>query len=246
MIRVASPEERLALFEMVAALFYIDPFDRPDLAPVLDEAITTVADFGPEFIPALLLHLDAGDVKAQIAVGHVLGRMGAAAVKPLVTAYQATTDADRRSFILYALGKIPSPEVAAAVPLAIDGASSPDRELRDTAMRSLGKFAEVIPPGRLTELTRRSVVAAAQGNLADPSAAIRAKAVRSLGKLARHGHLTREERAELAAACRRIAGKDADLDWDHAYVVRMEAEEALRNLEAVEAEVASAPELATH
>ncbi len=243
-LRSASPKDAEKLFEMVSALFYVDPFERPDLAPVLDEAITTVAaGFGPDFIPALLDHLDAGDVKAQIAVGHALGRMGAAVVRPLVRAYRATSNADRRSFILYALGKVSSASVAGAAPVAVAGAGSPDRELRDTATRTIGKLAESIPAGAMAETTRRSLVEALQRNLADPSAAIRAKAVRSLGKLARHGHLTGEERADLVAACRRIAGLDEAHDWDRAYVVRKQAEEALRHLREREVD-ASHPVLA--
>lgn len=229
-MRDAPPAEAKVLFEIIATLFYLDPFDRPDLAPVLDDAITTVAGFGPRMVPALLAELDAGDLKAQIAVAHAMGRMGPAVVAPLIAAYHATMDLDRRSFILYALGKVGSPEVANAASLAIDGALSPDRELRDTATRAIGKFAEAIPPGRLTELTRRSIVAALRTNLANPSPAIRAKSVRSLGKLGRYGHLTADERAEVAATCRRLSGKGEERDADRAFVVRKEAEEALRHL----------------
>jgi hypothetical protein len=56
---------------------------------------------------------------------------------------------------------------------------------------------------------------------------VRAKAVRSLGKLARYGHLNGRERWELAAILRRILGKDERFEWDRAYVVRKEAQEAL-------------------
>ena len=51
--------------------------------------------------------------------------------------------------------------------------------------------------------------------------------MRSLGKLAKHGHLTGRERWELAAALRRILGQDEHFEWDRAYVVRKEAKEAL-------------------
>ena len=53
------------------------------------------------------------------------------------------------------------------------------------------------------------------------------KAVRSLGKLAKHGHLTARERWELAVRLRRILGQDENFEWDRAYVVRKEAQEAL-------------------
>ena len=68
---------------------------------------------------------------------------------------------------------------------------------------------------------------ALQTNLSDYSPGVRAKAVRSLGKLAKHGHLTARERWELAVRLRRILGQDENFEWDRAYVVRKEAQEAL-------------------
>ena len=68
--RVGSSEAR-PLFEIVSAVFYLDPLDRPDLMPVLDEAVNLVVGFGEWVIPVLVDHLEAGDVKAQLAVGHV-------------------------------------------------------------------------------------------------------------------------------------------------------------------------------
>ena len=69
-----------------------------------------------------------------------------------------------------------------------------------------------------------------QNNLGDPSPGIRAKAVRSLGKLAKFGHLTSAERQKLKSTCLLILGKDENFEWDRAYVVRKEAEEALNYL----------------
>lgn len=42
--QVGSSEAK-SLFEMVSAIFYIDPLDRPDLVPVLDEAVSLVVGF---------------------------------------------------------------------------------------------------------------------------------------------------------------------------------------------------------
>jgi hypothetical protein len=64
-------------------------------------------------------------------------------------------------------------------------------------------------------------------NLSDPSASVRAKAIRSLGKLAKYDHLTDSERDQLKAVCRHIMGTDEAGEWDRAYVVRKEAKEAL-------------------
>ena len=216
------------LFEMVSTLFYLDPLDRPDLVPVLDEAINLVAGLGTWVIPILIQSLEAGDVKAQMAIAQVLGRMGAAAIDPLMAEMESCPDIACRTFLLYALGHVRSPEVVRAVPIALEAASSTDQELRDTATRALGKFAAAIPPSAFPDELRAAAVEVLKDSLADPNAAIRSKAVRSLGKLARHGHLTDEERAWLAATLKHLLGEDEHYDWDRAYVVRREASEALQ------------------
>jgi len=222
-----GPGEARQLFEEISTIFYIDPLDRPDLVPLLDEAISLVAGFGDWVIPVLVDRLDAGDLKAQMAVAHALGRMGAGAIKPMMTQYQSAADPARRAFILYALGKIKSPEIVQAAQLVLEAAQSPDIELRDTATRAIGKFAESIPPSYLSEDMRLGFVGKLQNNLADPNAGIRAKAIRSLGKLARFGHLTAQEREKLKATCHLVLGTDENYEWDRAYIVRREAAEAL-------------------
>ncbi len=218
------------LFELVSMLFYIDPLDRPDLLPVLDEAVDLVVGFGDRVIPALVEKLDAGDVKAQMAAGHALGRIGADAIRPLIEEYAVAVDDSHRAFILYALGKIRSPGVIAAARLALEAAASPDLELRDTATRALGRFAEAIPPAELPEETRVEFLARLEANLADRNTGVRAKAIRAVGKMAQKGHLRPAEREALGKACHRIVGDDEAFDWDRAYVIRREAEEALRYL----------------
>lgn len=224
--RVGSREAR-PLFEIVSTIFYLDPLDRPDLVPILDEAVSLVVGFGDWVIPVLVDHLEAGDVKAQLAVGHALGRIGSDAISPLMAKYDAVADPAVRPFVLYALGKIVSPRIAEAVPMMLEAARSGNLETRDTATRALGRMAESIPPGGLPDDLRRAVVERLHAILADASVGVRSKAVRSLGKLAKAGHMTAVERETLAAACRRLLGQDESFEWDRAYVVRKEAEEAL-------------------
>lgn len=216
------------LFEMISTLFYIDPLDRPDLVPVLDEATSLVAAFAAWVIPVLVEQLDAGDVKAQMAAAQSLGRIGDEAIKPLMDAYVASDEPSRRAFVLYALGKIKSAQVVQAAHIALEGVQSPDLELRDTATRAIGKFAECIPASHVSEALHLSFIEKLQHNLADANPGVRAKAVRSLGKLARFGHLRIEEREKLKATCLLILGEDENFEWDRAYVVRKEAKEALK------------------
>jgi HEAT repeat protein len=225
--RVGSREAR-QLFELVSTLFYIDPLDRPDLLPVLDEAVDLVVGFGEWVIPALVEKLDAGDIKAQIAAGHALGRIGADAIDPLIEEYAVAADDSHRAFILYALGKIRSPKVVKAAKLAVEASASPDLELRDTATRVLGRIAEAIPPPEMPEELRREFLARLEANMADRNTGVRAKAIRSLGKMARQGHLLPAERDDFRKAFHNLVGDDEAFDWDRAFVIRREAEEALR------------------
>lgn len=226
--RVGSREAR-PLFELVSSVFYIDPLDRPDLVPVLDEAVSLVVGFGEWVIPVLVDHLEAGDVKAQLAVGHALGRIGADAIGPLLAKYDTVADPAVRPFVLYALGKISSPRVVEAVPLMLEALLSDDLETRDTAARALGRMADAIPAGGIPPARARSVVERLHGILAEPNAGLRAKAVRSLGKMAKAGHMDAAQRETLAGACRRLLGEDGSFEWDRAFVVRKEAEQALRS-----------------
>jgi HEAT repeat protein len=225
--RIGSSESK-PLFEMVSALFYIDPLDRPDLAPLLDEAISLVVGFGNWVIPFLVTRLDAGDVKAQIAVAQALGRIGADAIDPLIATYRSSDAPTHRGFVLYALSKIKSPKIIKATELALVAAASTDIELRDTATRAIGKFAESIPPAALREELRIALIERLQKNLADSNAGIRAKAIRSLGKLAQFGHFQDQERERLRMTCLTLLGKDDSFEWDRAYIVRKEAEVALQ------------------
>jgi len=227
--RIGSSEAR-PLFEMVSTLFYIDVLDHPELAPILDEAINLTVGFGSWIIPIMVDNLDAGDIKAQWAAAHVLGRIGADAIDPLMAEYATTTEPTVRAFIMYALGKIKSPKVIKAAALVLEAAQSSNLELRDTATRVLGKTIESIPRETLSGDLRRKFIDCLRKNLADNNASIRAKAIRSLGKLAKYGHLADEERKQLKAICCHIKGVDQDGDWDRAYVVRKEADEALRHL----------------
>ena len=228
-VKVGRGEAR-PLFDIILTLFYIDTFDHPELVPAIDKAITLIAGFGPWIIPTLIENLDAGDIKAQWAIANVLGRIGEDAIQPLLKEYASSTNPTLRAFILYALGKVKSPRIEHAAAVALDAAQSSNLELRDTATRSLGKFIESIPPGSLSKEQKRQFVECLRGNLSDPNAGIRSKAVRSLGKMAKYGHLTESERGQLKAVCRHIIGVDEHGDWDRAFVVRKEAEEALRHL----------------
>ena len=227
--KIGSREAK-PLFEMVSSLFYIDVLERPELVPVIDEAVRLAATFGGWVIPILIDHLDAGDIKAQWAAANVLGRIGADAIDPVSKAYASTDNPRLRAFILYAFGKIKSPAILKVAPAVIAATQSSDLEVRDTATRTLGKLAECIPASALCGELKQQFIKCLRDNLSDPNASVRAKAIRSLGKLAKYGHMTELEQKNLKPVCSRILGADGNNDWDRAFIVRKEAGEALTYL----------------
>lgn len=222
-----SEEDAKILFDMVSALFYIDLLDHPEHAYVLDEAVSLVADFGDFVVPILLNSLDAGDMKAQLTIGHAFGRVGEPAIEPLLESYKCEESEECRIFLVYALGKIHSPKVLEAFEQVLAAARSENLELRDTAVRALGNFVEVIDPKDLPEKFKLGMLESIRINLSDSSAGVRSKAIRSWGKLARFGHLTKEEQKKCKETCELLLGADDQYDWDRAYIVRKEAQEAL-------------------
>ena len=84
-----------------------------------------------------------------------------------------------------------------------------------------------MPPEQLGDRRRTEIYDALFRALDDKHAAVRAKAVRSLGKLALAGYLAGEQEEKLKTALRRMLGEGDAYDWDRAYIVRREAEEAL-------------------
>jgi HEAT repeat protein len=222
-----TEEAARSLFEMVSALFYIDLLDHPEHAYVLDEAVNLVADFGEFVVPILLNNLDAGDMKAQLTIGHAFGRVGESALEPLLESFKCEESEECRIFLVYAMGKIRSPRVLEAFEQVLTAAKSENLELRDTAIRALGNFVDLIEPGDLPAEYKRDLLEVIRVNLADSSAGVRSKAIRSYGKLARHGHLTEEEKQACKTTCELLLGADDQYDWDRAYIVRKEAQEAL-------------------
>ena len=230
-IAKVDPGEAKPLFEMVSSLFYIDTLDHPEFVSILNEAAGLTVRFGTWVIPILIDNLDEGDIKAQWAAAHVLSLFGEDAIQPLMKAYTSTDNQSLRAFILYAMGKIKSSQIVQVVPMAIDAARSNNLELRDTACRALGKIIESISPDSLTKDLKRQFLECLYSNLSDINASVRSKTIRSLGKMAKYGHLTDSEREKLKISCRRIIGIDEYNDWDRAFIVRREAEEALKNIQ---------------
>ncbi|MDW7712056.1 MAG: HEAT repeat domain-containing protein [Deferrisomatales bacterium] len=214
----------------IISLFYLDPMDHPELVPVLEQAEHLLADQRTRAIPAILDALAESDLKVHFHLAAALGRMGHAAVEPLLCAYREAEEPYVRIFALYALGKVKDPKVIRAVPALFEALEDPHPELRDTAARALGKLVEHLDPNAIPYDLRRELFRRLHDKVRDRFAGVRSKAVRSLGKMARFGLLERDEAEAATVTLAGILGEGEGESWDLAYIVRLEAQRARRHL----------------
>ena len=214
--------------DVVASLFFIDLGDHPEMVDVKDRATKTLSMFGPKVIPFCLKSLEESDMKAALNFARVLGYVGGDVIDPLIEEYYKTDDPDRKSFILYAMSKVRAKDVKRAIPLVISAISSDNREVRDTATRTIGKFFEVLDAKDVEPILIETIFNLLFTRISDPYAPIRAKAVRSLGKMAKKGVLNDKQKEQVKKVCQRILGQDENFDWDKAFIVRKEAKETLK------------------
>lgn len=227
--RLREPEHRRVI-EMVCSLLYIDALDRPDFEEVLQRAMDVLADQGARVIPMLLAQLQGSDIKSHTYLARILAMMGDQAVPRLRTVIATAEDPYVRTFVLYALGKMTSRGVARALPEVIGSLMHPDREVRDSAARTLGKIAAVVPQRLLTPRRRREMFETLLRAARDVQPAVRAKAMRSLGKMAAAGLLNGRQQTMLERSARAALGESDVYAWDNAYIVRREARETLDRL----------------
>ncbi len=220
-----------AVVEGLCSLFYIDAYDRPDLEPALDLAVHYLGRQGVRVVPLLLEFMEGSDIKSHMHLAQAVAAVGSPALAHLRRFIATADDPYSRSFGLFALGKLRDPAIEQALPEVLGALMHPDQEVRDSASRTLGKIAQVVPPDRLTLRRRTEMFEALFRILDDRMPGVRAKGVRSLGKLAAAGYLTGAQEDQLRATLRRLLGHDDAYDWDKAFIVRREAEEALIRLD---------------
>jgi hypothetical protein len=224
--RLGGADYRRAV-ETLCSLFYVDTADRPDLESALDQAMALLARQGAGVVPLLVAQMQTSDVKSHLYLARTLGRMGKTALPRLRDLLATSENPYARAFALYALGKMVCPDVVQALPEMLGGLMHPDKEVRDSAARTLGKVAAVVPARRLTSRRRREMFEGLLRATRDPEPPVRAKAMRSLGKMAAAGLLDETEKGVLASTAQAVLGESADFVWDNAYIVRREARETL-------------------
>jgi len=230
-LRGAAGPDKQSLFEALLQLFYVDLYDRPEMAPAQEKAMAAAsrAAADPDLLDVLMEHLRYPDLKASLSITRVLGRTGKPAIARLLDFYRTQADPYARAMALHALSKIRDAEVLEAGDLMLEALRDAHPEVRDTAARSVGKYCGYFQPGQFPPAWADRAFSALIAALADPYAPVRAKALRSLGKMARGGFLHPQQSRQLDQACRKALG-ETDFAWDPAYIVRVEAGEVLKQL----------------
>jgi len=225
-----TDEEFHEVVEAVAGIFHIDTVDHPEYSPVLAEAQDFLAGLGGKALPYLLECMKDSDMKTDFHLASVLGKMGGAAVGPILETYGKSTHEVQRIFCLYAIGKIKDEKALDAVPALIEALGSSNAELMDTATRAIGKVCENVDAEQFSEQMRSLIFDNLMRMVSDSHAAVRSKAFRSLGKMARHNLLDERKREELSDAIKKSLGENEAHNWDIAYIVRMEAKKTRKHL----------------
>ena len=132
-----------------------------------------------------------GDVKAQMAIASAWAGW---APRPSIRCSPSMRRLARSvlpGLPALCVGKVKAPEVVKAGPLALEAARSADLEL---PRHCHSRYRQVSRNRSRRAACRADLrvgfLEVLQTNLSDYSPGVRAKAVRSLGKLAKHGHLT--------------------------------------------------------
>lgn len=220
-------DAREKLASAVSSLFYIDTVDMPEFTTVLDMAVKVVAGMGPELIPYHLQEMQGTDFKALLCFARVLAALGTESINPIVEACEGSEETHLLVGAIYALSKIRDESVLKGFPLIVGLCNNPAKELRDTAVRALGKLVQHLPPSCFTPEQTEEAFEALMAATQDSSPGIRAKGVRGLGKMENRGLLNAQTREKTHMRIRQILGQHETYCWDTAYIVRREAEEAL-------------------
>lgn len=225
--RGTSNDNLPIMFDAVTSLFYIDAFDRPDLRTAIEKALDTVAKMGAAAIPLVFEKVTDSDIKAELNFGRACGLMNEEAIAPLLKILSSKGGSPEIAFALYALGKIKSPKIVAALQPVLEKVNSPQKECEDTAVRALGKICENMNPEDVSLELREAMFNALVSKLSHGNDVIRSKAIRNLGKLIRYGFANEIQKNEIMAKIKRVMGLDEDRKLDPAYLVRREAQEIL-------------------
>ncbi|HEX9745384.1 MAG TPA: hypothetical protein VGB30_08145 [bacterium] len=215
--------------EVIASLYYIDLGDHPDFVHVVEEAVSTIAEIGEPAVATLMWLLNESDTKANLMLARTLGRIGPSAYGALKDLYYNGTTAWQRIMALFALAKMDEAALMEIFPDVVISLDDSDRELRDTAARTIGRIVNAFKPGQLPRDIVNQAFYRLVNHLGDSSSVVRAKCVRAIGKFARNNYLQPEEVGIATEQVGALLGSN-NSEPDPMFIVRKEAELALQYL----------------
>ena len=222
-----SEEEIPAIVDALSSLFYIDPFDNPEMRKIIDDVQQLIADIGPGAIPTILEKIHNTDIKAELAFARTCGLMGKKAIDPLLEVVKEKSDTVDMSFALYAFGKIKSPKIVKTLPHVLKAVKSPMKESEDTAVRALGKIFENIKPADVSDEEIQDVLDVFLAKSYHSNEVIRSKAIHGFNKMLQFGFIKKDDKPVILNRVKTILGLDDDGEWDTSYLVRREAQQVL-------------------
>jgi len=216
--------------EMLASLFYIDLGDKPDFVPVVEDTVKIIAAIGEPAVPTLMWLMNESDYKANLMLARTLGRIGPPAYGPLKDLFYFPQLPWHRALSMFALAKMNEAALMEILPDTVNSLDDSDREIRDTASRTVGRIIDSFKPGQIPQDLVSKAFERLLIRLQDPSAVVRSKSVRSVGKMVKNDYLTPEQLQSAHEAVRELLGLN-ETEPDPFYLVRKEAEETLEHLE---------------
>lgn len=219
--------------EVLTSLFYIDLGDKPDWVTVVEDTVSVIASFGEGAVPTLVWLLGESDYKANLMMARALGRIGPPAYGHLKDLFYNPPTPWHRSLSMFALAKMHEAALMEIFPDTVTALDDSDREIRDTAARTIGRILDSFQPGQIPQDLANHAFERLLFRFRDSSAVVRSKAVRSIGKMARNGYLDHDMLAAAIIAVNKLLGIGED-DPDPFYLVRKEAENTKHALEALQ------------
>ncbi len=234
---VAEERDKLddsELSEVVAVLcsvFAADTSERPEMAEVIEVATAVLVGMGPRIVPTLLLAMQAADVHEILHYARALGRIGKGAIDPTMRFYSSAGEPWVRAAALYAISKVQDPAIASVVPEVRQALHDTDHGPREAAARALGKVILRIPPDDIPKGQRDRLFDEFMERVSDTHPGVRARIVSCLGKMAKFDYLDEQQKERVRGTMRSLLGQDEEFEWDRAFIVRREAQQALNAME---------------
>jgi HEAT repeat protein len=225
-----TPDQVHEVTSALISLFYLDPTDKPEMRTVIDSAVDAIVSLGPDAIDVLIEDLTDADLKANLLISRALAHMGKPASSALIDKFKHSHDPIQRTFALFAMSKMDDPALIEVFPEIIATLDDNHAELRDTAARSIGKIVETFGCSEMSPADIQLAFNKLMLKVADTHPGTRSKAIRSIGKMAKTQCLSDQQKSSAISSMEAILGLDGQHNWDRAFNVRREAEEAYYNL----------------